>query len=80
MPYCLPIDRLDHINERKTGEMFESTEPNKRVMCTNGRNCKLRIDKSVQIRGTGYGDCFQFAQNERYLTEEDLDIIKYYTN
>ena len=66
--------QIPQLRERETGEMFESMTPSKRVLCTSG-SCRIRVDRAIEKRSTGYGNALQFAQNERYLTEEDIDII-----
>ena len=63
---------------RQSGEMFQTTRQSKRIVCSNGRsNCKLRIDRAMQLRQRSYGDTLQFVQSEQYLTPEDTDIIRF---
>ena len=67
--------------DRQTGEMFQATTQSRRVICgqdQNGnRNCRLRIDKAMQFRRISYGRAVQFIQSEQYLTNDDVDIIRY---
>ena len=63
---------------RQSGEMFQTTRQSKRIVCTNGRsNCRLRIDRAMQLRQRSYNDTLQFVQSEQYLTPEDTDIIRF---
>ena len=67
--------------DRQTGEMFQATEQSRRVICGTGANggqrCRLRIDKAMQFRRVTYGRAIQFIQSEQYLSDEDVDIIRY---
>ena len=48
-------------------------------MCRNGRaNCNLRVDRGVQLRVKSYARTQEFIQSEQYLTQEDLDILRFY--
>ena len=58
--------------------MFQTTRQSKRIVCRNGRaNCKLRVDRAMQLRQRSYNDTLQFVQSEQYLTPEDTDIIRF---
>ena len=64
---------------RQTGESFQTTRQSKRIVCRNGRaNCNLRVDRGVQLRGRSYTRIQEFIQLEQYLTQEDLDILRFY--
>ena len=78
------VDDYSYFNdniERQTGEMFQGTAQSRRVICGIGPNgfqrCRLRIDKAVQFRRVTYDRAIQFIQSEQYLSDEDLDIIRY---
>ena len=63
---------------RQSDEMFQTTRQSRRIVCRNGRsNCKLRIDRAMQLRQRSYSDTLQFVQSEQYLTPEDTDIIRF---
>jgi hypothetical protein len=67
--------------DRQTGEMFQATSQNRRVICTTGagggQRCRLRIDRAMQFRGVSYGRALQFIQSEQYLGEDDLGFLRY---
>ena len=69
------------IQDRQTGERFQTTRQSRRVICRGGsggrRLCKIRVDKTMQIRRKTYARVQQFIQSEQYLSMEDLDIIRY---
>ena len=62
--------------ERQTGETFQSTAQSRRVVCRGAvranRNCKLRVDRAMQLRQTTYGRSTQFVQSEQYLSDDDI--------
>ena len=68
--------------DRQAGEKFQVTQPRRRVVCRRGpsgqRLCRLRISRAMQLRQTQYASSLQFVQAERYLSTDDLDILKYY--
>ena len=70
--------------ERQTGESFDATRQSRRLICrpgiqnTRGRNCRLRVDRMMQIRSRSYMRAYQFVQSEEYLSEEDVNIIRRY--
>ena len=69
--------------DRQSGEAFQVTQPSRRVICRGpvagrGRRCKLRISRAMQFRQTRYGSVLRFVQAERYLSTDDLDIVRYY--
>ena len=72
--------------ERQVGESFSATRQSRRLICRRGRQgtqrrCRLRIDRLMQIRSRTYKRANEFVQNEEYLSEEDLNIIRrYYYN
>ena len=68
--------------DRQTGEMFQATERRQRLICqstgSGARRCRLRVDKLAQFRSQSYERSLRFVQAEEYLSEDDLDIIRYY--
>ena len=78
-PY--PQDYYHNYIDRQTGEMFQATQQSRRVICGTGpagrQRCRLRIDRAMQFRRVSYGRAIQFIQSEQYLSDEDLDIIRY---
>ena len=69
--------------DRQTGEVFQATAQNRRVVCVRGElgglRCRLRIDRAMQLRGVSYGRALQFIQSEQYLGDDDVDaIIRFY--
>ena len=66
--------------DRQTGEVFQATSQNRRVVCATGQNggqrCRLRIDRAMQMRGVSYGRALQFIQSEQYLGDDDVDIVR----
>ena len=76
-------DYLNIHNEidRQSGEMFQATRQSRRVICgtgpNGGRRCRLRIDRAMQFRRITYGRAIQFIQSEQYLSNDDVDIIRY---
>ena len=86
---CDPSDPYEHYGyhggpknkiNRQAGEVFQATSQSRRVVCGNGpdgrRRCRLRIDKSMQLRMVQYGRALQFIQSEQYLSDEDLELIR----
>ena len=64
---------------RQTGERFQTTRQSRRTVCRNGRaNCKLRIDRGMQLRQRSYARAQEFVQSEQYLTQEDTDILRFF--
>ena len=65
---------------RQSGEVFQATSQNRRVICgvdLNGNmRCRLRIDRAMQLRRVSYGRALQFIQSEQYLGDDDVAIIK----
>ena len=61
-------------------EIFQSTGQSRRVICrrtpAGARDCRLRVDRLVQLRSRTYGRSIQFLQNEEYLTQQDLDLVR----
>ena len=70
-----------HIN-RQSGEVFQATSQNRRVICgkdpLGNMRCRLRIDRAMQLRRVSYGRALQFIQSEQYLGDDDVSIIRYY--
>ena len=63
-----------------THDTFQSTRQSRRVICrrtpAGARDCRLRVDRLIQLRQRSYGRSIQFVQNEEYLTQEDLDLVR----
>ena len=68
--------------DRQTGEVFQATAQNRRVVCVRGQSggtrCRLRIDRAMQLRGVSYGRALQFIQSEQYLGDDDVDVFRLY--
>merc|ERR1712018_684583 len=64
--------------DRQTDEVFQATGQSRRVICQTGddggQRCRLRIDRSMQMRRVAYGRALQFIQSEQYLGDEDVDL------
>ena len=67
--------------DRQSGEVFQATSQNRRVICgkdpLGNMRCRLRIDRAMQLRRVSYGRALQFIQSEQYLGDDDVDIIRY---
>ena len=64
---------------RQTGERFQTTRQSKRVVCRSGRSsCNLRVDRGAQLRSKDYARTQRFIQSEQYLTNDDMDILRFY--
>ena len=68
--------------DRQSGEVFQATSQNRRVICgkdpLGNMRCRLRIDRAMQLRRVSYGRALQFIQSEQYLGDDDVSIIRYY--
>ena len=60
-----------------------ATAQKRRLICRNKRggrvarsDCRIRIDRLMQIRAETYGRAQQFIQSENYLSPEDINIIR----
>ena len=69
--------------ERQTGEFFMATSQKRRLICRNKRGrrlersqCRIRVDRLMQLRAETYGTVQQFIQSEKYLSPEDINIIR----
>ena len=68
--------------DRQTREnFFQAARQGRRLICQRGstagtRTCRLRVDRMMQVRDMTYENARNFLQNERYLSAEDLDIIR----
>ena len=76
-------DYAHNFIDRQTGEQFQVTGQNRRLICQPGaaggpRRCKLRVSRGMQLRKTTYGRVQQFVQSEQYLSNDDVDIIRRY--
>ena len=74
--------KINSYIDRQTGEMFQATSQNRRVICIRGseggQRCRLRIDRAMQFRGISYGRALQFIHSEQYLGDDDVNLIRYY--
>ena len=75
--YLFGYDSYGNYIDRQTGETYESTQQSRRVVCRGGGRCNLRVDKAAQRRDLKYGKALNFANQEQYLSNEDLDLIGY---
>ena len=71
------------INSRQDGEdNFQATRQSKRLICSAGATtsaaCRLRVSRGTQLRSRNYARAQSFVQSEQYLTDDDLEIIRYY--
>ena len=73
----------ENVEERQTNEFFQATSQKRRLICrnTNGirlarSQCRIRVDRMMQLRIETYGRVQQFVQSENYLSPEDINIIK----
>ena len=65
--------------DRQVRERFRRTKRSRRVICSRLRTkCKIRIDKSIELRRRSYMRALEFVQSEEYLDQEDLDILKFF--
>ena len=66
--------------DRQSGEVFQATSQNRRVICgkdpQGNMRCRLRIDRAMQLRRVSYGRALQFIQSEQYLGDDDVSIIR----
>ena len=63
--------------DRQVRERFRRTKKSRRVICRRNRsNCKIRINKSIELRDRSYMRALEFVQSEEYLDQEDVDILK----
>ena len=66
--------------DRQSGEVFQATSQNRRVICgkdpLGNMRCRLRIDRAMQLRRVSYGRALQFIQSEQYLGDDDVSIIR----
>ena len=60
--------------DRQSGEVFQATSQNRRVICgkdpLGNMRCRLRIDRAMQLRRVSYGRALQFIQSEQYLGDK----------
>ena len=73
-------DYYINLIDRQSGERFKATRQSRRIICRRDpagvRRCKLRVDRSMQMRQITYGRAIKFIQSEEYLSDEDLNIIR----
>ena len=66
----------------RSGERFWASRKIKRIICrigsTTTRRCRLRVSRAVQIRRLPYIRVLKFVQAEEYLSEDDIDIIRFF--
>ena len=62
--------------KRQTGESFSATTQSQRVIRSNNGGARLRVDRKMEVRNRSYGETQRFVQNEEYLSDEDLDILR----
>ena len=66
--------------DRQSGEVFQATSQNRRVICgkdpLGNMRCRLRIDRAMQLRRVSYGRALQFIQSEQYLGDDDVSLIR----
>ena len=62
---------------RQTGESFQSTRRSRRVVRGRNGRARLRVDRAMQMRARTYARTQSFVQSEQYLSDEDVDIIRY---
>ena len=68
--------------DRQSGERFQVTRQSRRLICRRnpfgGRTCKLRVDRAMQLRAATYARAQQFVQSEQYLSNDDVDFLRYF--
>ena len=68
--------------DRQSGERFQVTRQSRRLICRRnpfgGRTCKLRVDRAMQLRVATYARAQQFVQSEQYLSNDDVDFLRYF--
>ena len=67
--------------DRQTSELFTVTKQSRRLICQNRfdrKSCRIRVDRAMELRSKSYMRILGFIQSEEYLSEDDLDIIRYY--
>ena len=75
---------FSYAEEKQAGEsdeFFQATRQSRRLVCrrtANGRTCRLRVSRLMQIRRLKYFQAQDFVQSEKYLSQEDIDIIRRY--
>ena len=66
--------------DRQTGERFRASRQSRRLICSNRirrNSCRLRVDRAMELRSRTYMRALQFIQSEEYLSNDDLDLLKY---
>ena len=66
--------------DRQTGERFRASRQSRRLICSNRirrNSCRLRVDRAMELRSRTYMRSLQFIQSEEYLSNDDLDLLKY---
>ena len=68
--------------DRQSAEGFRVTAQQKRIICrrgsTTGRSCRIRASRAAEIRRLGYQQNLRFIQAESYLSQDDIDIIRFF--
>lgn len=62
--------------DAQSGEGFQVIRQSRRVICRRGGHCRLRVNRSQQLRSREYPSAQTFIQSEVYLAVEDLDLIR----
>ena len=65
---------------RQSEESFKATLRSERVVCRIGLSgqvvdCRLRVDRIMQLRGRSFERALEFVQSEQYLSQEDIDLL-----
>ena len=71
----------DNFIDRQTNEVFRRTKQSRRLICSNRidrSSCRIRVDRSMELRDETYMRVIRFIQSEEYLSDDDLDIVRYY--
>ena len=65
---------------RQSEESFQATIRSERVVCRRGLSgqvvdCRLRVDRIMQLRGRTFERALEWVQSEQYLSQEDIDLL-----
>ena len=67
--------------DRQTNEVFRRTKQSRRLICSNRidrSSCRIRVDRAMELRDVTYMRAIQLIQSEEYLSDDDLEIVRYY--
>ena len=74
-------DSFEYV-DRQTREVFRVTSQRRRLICrrsaTAGRQCVIRVSRAVELRSRNYIQALRFIQAEQYLSEDDVDILRFF--